>query len=94
MDFTRAILVERSLIASVEEWQRSGSSLAELDVDILKRQASIASLDRTIVAMSELRNNHKDELAGKELSAESVSGAGQIQVQVNGPAFLPQISRS
>ncbi|WP_076833871.1 hypothetical protein [Bradyrhizobium brasilense] len=83
VSFVRAALVQSALERHRREWGDVDARLSQLDADALRRKAAIASLDRSIAEMTKLRDTDKSEASGADTARSS------IQVQVNGPAFLP-----
>lgn len=83
LSFLRTVLVQRALQRHLHDWRNVEARLAKLDGELVGRKAEIASLNRSIAEMSRLRDSSTSEVSSPDL------GRSQIQVQVNGPTYLP-----
>ncbi|MBW7970295.1 hypothetical protein [Bradyrhizobium sp. BR 10289] len=83
ISFVPAAFIQNALERHRREWGDVDARLSQLDAEALRRKAQIASLDRSIVEMTKLRDADKSELSSTDIARSS------IQVQVNGSAFLP-----
>ena len=84
MAFVRVVLVERALSQIATEWKAIGASIPNYDSAVLTKASEIASLERTIAAMSNL-----EEAPNDRAGANSAQVSNAVQLQVTGSGSLP-----
>ena len=90
MEFTRETLTAASLRSIVEQWGGGArTDLTKMRERIAKLQATLASLDRRIDDMEQLRDRYKGE---KDFVVSS-SASSPVQVQVTGARNLPPLQQ-
>jgi hypothetical protein len=82
--FIRAVLIERALSQIALEWKGISAGIPNQDAALLAKGTEIASLERTIAAMSEL----DDGVSGRVEANSAANSAVQLQVTA-GSSYLP-----